>query len=170
MSDSVKFKAEIAHHLLGRYRYRVVYLPARFVGVVIAQKRPKVRIEGELNGYGLSGAWQLSRGRWFLMLSKSLLKDAQVDVGDVVEVEFRVTDQSEVTAPLELLERIQASTALTRTWERLSPGMRRALSHRVFAAKTPVTRARRVQEIAILLRKYPILDTRTLREQLTRRR
>jgi len=155
---------------IGRYHYTVIYLPEKIAEEIASIGKPKVRIEGELNGEPLIGAWELSKGRWFLMLSKSVLKHAGLTIGDSAQLEFRISDQNEVVTPLELLEAIQSNRRLRTAWAKLTPGNRRALAHRVLIAKTESTRTNRIQEILRLLTENKIITTKTIRENLSRKR
>ncbi len=170
MKEYFRFRGEIVDLPIGRYHYTVIYLPEKIAQEMVSIGKPKVRMEGELNGEPLTGAWQLSRGKWFLMLSKSVLKNAELILGDTAQLEFRVSDQNEVVTPLELLEAIQSNRRYKVAWEKLTVGNRRALAHRVLSAKTESTRLRRIQEILRLFTENKIITTQTIREKLTRKR
>jgi hypothetical protein len=147
-----EFDATIVHHYLGTYRYTVVFLPDAIARELPFDRHPRLRISGDLGEVPFEGAWQPANGRWYLMLSKRLLKDAGVAVGDRVEVRFRVEDQDAVDVPSDLQRAIDADDLAAAEWAKLSAGKRRAWSHRVHAAKTGPTRLRRVVEVVDRLR------------------
>lgn len=99
-----------------------------------------------------SGAWQPVRGRWYLMLSKALLRDAGLAVGDWAAVRFRVEDQETVELPPPLAAALGADAATLAAWEALPAGRRRGFTHRVASARTDVTMKRRVEEVLLALR------------------
>ena len=146
------FEGRIVHHDLGTLRYTVVFLPPEIVAALPLEAHPRLRMSGELDGVPVSGAWQPSRGRWYLMLSKATLRDAGRRIGDTVELRFRVEDQEGVAVPEALATALDADDRAAAAWAALSAGRRRGLSHHVDAAKRPETAGRRVAEIMEALR------------------
>jgi len=145
------FEGRVVRHDVGTYRYTVVFLPDGLAEALPLDLHPRLRVSGEVGEFPFSGAWQPVRGRWYLMLSKELLRDAGLALGDAVEVRFRVEDQDAVEVPDQLARALDADAALRSAWEGLSAGRRRGLAHRVSSAKTPATAARRVGEVLRLL-------------------
>ncbi|MEO1229793.1 MAG: YdeI/OmpD-associated family protein [Myxococcota bacterium] len=156
-----RFEAEVAKHDLGRYAYTVVYLPTELVGELPFEGSPRLRVDAEVSRaetgqdddafdggeFPFQGAWQPSKGRWYLMLSKALLRTLKVGEGDRVEVRFRLADPEEVEVPPELEAAISADPKASSVWAELSAGKRRAWAHRVSSAKRAETRARRIDEV-----------------------
>ncbi len=143
------FEARVARHDVGTYRYTVVFVPEDLAASLAL--RGRVRISGELNDVPFSGAWQPAHGRWFLMLSKTLLRDAGVRPGSVVELRFRLERADAVDVPPALRDALSRDAAADAAWRALRPGQQRGLAHRIASAKAPATVARRVAEATRLL-------------------
>ncbi len=139
------------HHNFGTYRYTVIFLPEELHADLPLDKYPRLRVSGEIAEQPFEAAWQPVRGRWYIMLSKKLLKDAAVGVGDEVEVRFEVVDQEAVDVPLELQHALSENSQAATVWDALTVGKRRGLTHRISSAKTAKTRARRLQEVLEML-------------------
>ena len=141
------FEAEIVPHFVGTYRYTAVFLPADMIEALPLDRYPRLRVSGEVGDIPFSGAWQPVRGRWYLMLSKALLKDGGYAIGDRVEVRFRVEDQETVDVP-DILERaLEADADAMAAWQAASAGKRRGWAYRIAAAKADATRQRRLDEV-----------------------
>lgn len=147
-----EFEAEICHHWLGTYCYNVVFLPQNLHAHLPLEKHPRLRIDAEVSSIPLQGAWQPSRGRWYLMLSPKLLRQGSLSVGSQVEVRFRVADQDEVSLPAELATCLGQDAELRMAWSELTVGKQRALSHRLDSAKRIATRQARLEEIVRALK------------------
>lgn len=149
------FGGRVVLHDLGSYTYTVIFLPPELHSDLPLNEHPRLRVEGEVGEQPFEGAWQPVRGRWYVMLSRQLLRDAGLAVGDEVEVRFAVVDQNAVEVLPALRLALEADERAASAWEGLSVGKRRALAHRVLSAKTAATRGRRVAEV---------LETLTRRE------
>jgi uncharacterized protein YdeI (YjbR/CyaY-like superfamily) len=99
-----------------------------------------------VNGVPLKGALMPTGGRWYLMLSKAVLKRARLRLGDITRVASADADQDAVDVPPPLAEALDADPDLRAAWNALTPGKRRGLAHRVASAKTAPTIAKRVAE------------------------
>jgi len=141
------FETQIVHHDLGTYRYTVVFLDDTIAAGLPFDSQPRMRISGELADQPMEGAWQPSRGRWYLMLGKPLLKAAGKGVGDRVEVRFRVEPLDLLDVPAALARALNADPAARAAFELQTIGKQRALAHRVGSAKGTDTIARRVIEV-----------------------
>ncbi len=141
------FEAQIVHHDLGTYRYTVVFLDDEIAASLPFHDQPRLRISGELADVPLKGAWQPSRGRWYLMLGKPLLKAANKGVGDTVEVRFRLEDPDILDMPAALSAALDAAPAQRAVFDLQTIGKQRALCHRVASARTGDTTIRRVAEV-----------------------
>ena len=141
------FEIEIARHDVGSYGYTVVYLPPALAAELAAGGAARLRARGEVDDVPFAGAWQRSHGRWFLMLSKELLRTAGRAVGDRVEVRFRLDDPEAVDVPAELAAAVAENARARRAWDELTAGRRRGLSHHVNSAKSAATRAARVADV-----------------------
>jgi hypothetical protein len=126
------FTGPIEHHDLGTYRYTVLWLPEDIAAQLPLAEHPRLRISGELNDAPCQGAWQPSRGRWYLMLGKPLLKTTGLSVGCLAELRFRVEPQDELEVPTLLAT---APTPRPRTAGTPSPPAN--------AARSPTTSPRR---------------------------
>ncbi|MBL0890870.1 MAG: YdeI/OmpD-associated family protein [Gemmatimonadaceae bacterium] len=157
-----RFETAIVRHAVGSMRYTVVLLDEALHDTLPLQEHPRLRIEADVGGVPVKGAWQPSRGRWYLMLPKAPLKAAGLHPGDVVEVAFRVIAQDDVDVPTELAERLAHVKRLRAAWDRQTPGTQRGLSHYIESAKRADTRAARLQQVeAALLGTAPMPWART---------
>lgn len=149
------FEATVVHHMVGTYRYTVVFLPGEIAAALPLDRHPRLRMSGEVGDVPVSGAWQPVRGRWYLMLAKPVLRDAGAAVGDTVHVRFRVEDPEAVEVPGALRRALEADAAARAAWDALSAGKRRGLAHRVLSARTPPTAERRLRAVLAALRGDP---------------
>ena len=145
------FTTPIVHHMVGTYKYTVVFLAAELHDELPLDTYPRLRVSGEVGGQPFEGAWQPVRGRWYLMLSKGLLRNGGMEIGDEVEVRFLVEDQDAVSVPTALRRALREESAAEAAWQELTAGKQRALAHRVASAKTEPTRMRRVAEVIAAL-------------------
>ncbi|HYW30918.1 MAG TPA: YdeI/OmpD-associated family protein [Gemmatimonas sp.] len=150
------FETRIARHAVGTYHYTVVYLDASLYDLLPLAQHPRLRIEADVSGVPVKGAWQPVRGRWYLMLPKDGLKSAGLRIGSSVEVSFRVLPQDDVDIPDEITTLLVANTRVRAAWDALSAGKQRGLAYMVASAKRPETRTARLATVkAILLGKKP---------------
>jgi hypothetical protein len=150
------FETRIARHSVGTYRYTVVYLDSALHAVLPLDRHARLRVEADIGGLPVKGAWQPAKGRWYLMLPKDGLKRAGLVVGASVEVAFRVLPQDEVEIPPPLAELLQAMPRVRTAWRQLSPGKQRGLAHMVASAKRAHTQTARLAKVeAILLGEEP---------------
>lgn len=151
------FETRIARHAVGTYHYTVVYLDTSLHGELPLDVHPRLRIESDVAGIPIKGAWQPARGTWYLMLPKKPLKEAGLTVGSSVEVWFRVLPQDDVDVPEELATLLASKSRARKAWEKLTPGTQRGLAHLVASAKRAETIANRVAQVeAVLLGKAPL--------------
>ncbi len=142
-----RFEAEIRERFRGRSRYSVVFLDPNLHELLPLERHPRLRFEGSVEGLPITAAWQPSRGRWYALLSKRFLREAELEVGDIVGVEFRVVPQDQVDVPQELGFALGLNRRARAAWDALTPGKRRGFAHRVASAKREETRERRVEEV-----------------------
>jgi Bacteriocin-protection, YdeI or OmpD-Associated/Domain of unknown function (DUF1905) len=155
------FETLIAKHPVGASHYTVVYLDPSIASVLPFAEHARLRIEADIAGVPVKGAWQPARGRWYLMLPKPALKAAGLRIGSAVEVAFKVIAQNDVDVPPELAALLNAKVRVRKAWDALSAGAQRGLAHTVATAKRAETRAARVaQAEAVLLGKAPLPWTR----------
>lgn len=147
-----RFDTRIVHHMVGTMRYTVVLLDPTLHDELPLAKHPRLRIEADISGVPVKGAWQPAKGRWYLMLPKVPLKAAGLAVGDTVEVAFRVIAQDDVDVPPELGARLATVKLLRAAWEKLTPGTQRGLAHFIESAKRAETRANRLMQVEAALR------------------
>lgn len=150
------FETRLERHGVGRTRklwYNVVFLPVELVAELPFRAHPRLRVEGEIADLPIEGAWMpTGDGRRYLIVAPRLLQEAGVAIGDLVEVRLRVADQDAVDMPPELAAALAAHADARTAWDGLCAGKRRVFAHRVSAAKSPATRARRVAEVMEVLK------------------
>ena len=148
------FETRIARHAVGTYHYTVVYLDPALHADLPLDLHARLRIEADVSGIPVKGAWQPARGRWYLMLPKPPLKAAGLRVGSSVEVSFRVLPQNDVDIPEELAMLLAKKARVRKAWQTLSAGKQRGLAYLVASAKREETRRVRLATVeAVLLGK-----------------
>lgn len=145
------FDTRIARHAVGTYHYTVVYLDAALHGELPLDRHARLRIEADVSGIPVKGAWQPARGRWYLMLPKGPMKEAGLRIGSSVEVSFRVLPQDDVDIPAELTVLLARKSRVRSAWHALSAGKQRGLAHLVASAKRVETRAARIAKVEAIL-------------------
>ena len=78
------------------------------------------------------------------MVSKAMMKAAEVSLGDTVEVRFEVADQDAVDIPPALRTALAEDEPLREAWDALTPGKQRGFAHPIAQAKRPETLAKRL--------------------------
>jgi len=139
-----RFETSIARHPVGTSHYTVVYLDPALHDSLPLSEHPRLRIEADVGGVPVKGAWQSARGRWYLMLPRRRLKEAGLAIGDTVDVAFRVIAQDDVEIPEELARRLSQVQRLRTAWARQTPGTQRGLAHFIESARRAETRAARL--------------------------
>lgn len=147
-----RFATAITRHYVGTMRYTVVLLDQALHDALPLREHPRLRIEADVGGVPVKGAWQPAKGVWYLMLPKAPLKAAGLGIGDVVEVAFRVIAQDDVDIPAELVERLARVKRLRTAWEAHTAGTQRGLAHFIESAKRAETRAARLAQVEAALR------------------
>lgn len=147
------FTAPVAERYMGTNArgeliYRVVYLPQSLCDKLGVGAKDRMRIVGELEGEAIRLALNPDKqATHFLMVSKSLLRKVNRDVGDEVQVSFNVEADDFVDVP-DILERaLDGDPEAHAEWLELTPGKQRIWTTLVEHAKRPETRERRVTEV-----------------------
>ncbi len=145
------FETAITRHAVGTYHYTVVYLPDAIARTLPFAQHPRLRIEADVGGVPVKGAWQPAKGVWYLMLPKAGLRHAGLTIGDHVEVAFRVIAQDDVDVPTELAEALARSAKRRKAWAAHTAGTQRGLAHFVESAKRAETRQKRLEAVLAAL-------------------
>jgi hypothetical protein len=141
------FTGPLVVHRVGRYRYRVVFLPPELAAQLPFDRHPRLRMEGEIAEHPVHAAWQplgeRGSGGHYVMVSPAVCRAAGLRPGEPVEVRFRVADPDAVQVPEELEQALAADDRARAAWDALTAGRRRGLSYLVASARTSDTRHRR---------------------------
>ncbi|MEO0320651.1 MAG: YdeI/OmpD-associated family protein [Pseudomonadota bacterium] len=145
-----KFEAPLDRFGVGKTRkvwYNVVFLPPVLIGELPFGAYPRLRVEGEIADIPINNAFMpTGDGRYYLIVAPTVMKGADVDLGDLVEVRFKVADQDHVDVP-KILEKALAEAKKSQSaWGALTPGKKRMLAQHVASAKTDPTAVRRTNE------------------------
>ncbi|GAB5449646.1 YdeI/OmpD-associated family protein [Gymnodinialimonas sp.] len=144
------FSDTVALHGVGKSRvitYKVLFMPPQFEAELPFKTYPRLRVEGEIADVPVRGAWMpVGDGRRYFIVSPAIKANTGADVGDVVEMRFRIDDQDFVEVPEALDAAIEADAHAKEQWEKLTAGKKRMFTNHVASAKTPPTQARRVSE------------------------
>lgn len=134
----------------GRMVYWAVFLPKALASLpAFASGRP-VRMRGRVGGatgVDVALAWQRKNGRRYILLSKAIAKKIGASAGSRVQVAFDLVEDEEVVVPDEIEEAMRQEADWRALWAKLTPGQRRAASHRVSSAKGESIRADRAIRI-----------------------
>jgi hypothetical protein len=151
-----RFETVVSRHPVGRYHDTVVVLPAPLATRLPFHESARLRIEADVSGIPVKGAWQPAQGRWFLMPPKAALEAAGLGVGSTVEVSFRLAPPDEVDLPAEIASMLEAEAAVRTAWQRLSADTQCGLAHWVASARKAETRQARLAEVrAVVLGEAP---------------
>lgn len=157
------FIGDIALHGVGKSRvitYKVLFMPPRFEAELPFKTYPRLRVEGEIADVPVRGAWMpVGDGRRYFIVSPDIKANTGLDVGDVVEMRFRVDDQDYVDVPGALQAALNTDDAALAQWDKLTAGKKRMFTNHVFSAKTAPTEQRRVDEAV-----FAITEGITLRD------
>jgi hypothetical protein len=145
-----EFLGEISLHGVGKSRvitYKVLFMPPHFETILPFAQFPRLRVEGEIAEVPVRGAWMpVGDGRRYFIVSPAIKASTGFDVGDTVEMRFRVDDQDHVDVPPALQAALNDEPQLLEKWLLLSAGKKRMFSHHVASAKSPATEQRRISE------------------------
>lgn len=142
-----EFEAPIEYHDFGRMGYTVVYLPENMKAQLPFKQYPRLRVNADILGYPIDGAFQPGQGRTYLIVSSAALKEIGAQLGDVVYIQFTVADQDAVDVPDDLQASLKQDKVALKVWQRLSPGKQRAYCHSVHSAKTKTTIEKRIAAV-----------------------
>lgn len=144
------FEGPIDRFGVGKSRvvmYQVLFLPEDLAATLPFDAHPRLRVDGEIADVPVNGAFiPTGDGRRYFIVAPRVFKDAGIAVGDLVEMRFRIDDQNRVDMPDALTDALAGQPDLSRLFEALTPGKKRALAHHVATAKTDPTTQKRVQE------------------------
>ena len=127
--------------------YKVLFMPPHFEHELPFKDYPRLRVEGEIADVPVRGAWMpVGDGRRYFIVSPEVKKQTGFNVGDVVEMRFRIDDQDHVDVPASLNRALLADAAASDHWDQLTAGKKRMFTFHVASAKTEPTEARRVAE------------------------
>lgn len=93
------------------------------------------------------GAWQPVGGKWYLKLSKPLLKQLESGLGDWVHVRFNLDDPNAVDLPEGLSQALAVDEEFRKAWELLTPGKQGSWALPVSQARGAATIEERVREL-----------------------
>jgi hypothetical protein len=150
-----EFEGEITLRDVGTYTYTVVYLCPALARQLPFDGQPRLRFIGEVGEHPIEAAWQPAAGRWYAMLSKPLLREAGLTVGDRVRIRFRVAPADRVVLPDALSQALRLDDAARSAWQSLSPGKQRGLAYLIAAAKTDATLQKRLRDLLHGLKTAP---------------
>ncbi len=127
--------------------YKVLFMPPRFENELPFKQYPRLRVEGEIADVPVRGALMpVGDGRRYFIVSPEVIKQTGLDVGDMVEMRFRIDDQDHVDIPTSLQSALREDDAANALWDKLTAGKKRMFTFHVSSAKTAPTEARRVAE------------------------
>lgn len=142
MSPSTRFRTTILQSGKTAMGFEV---PQEAVDALAAGKRPPVKVT--INGYTYRSSIAVLQGRYMIGLSAENRGPAGVTADDEVEVHLELdTAPREVTIPPDLAAALDAQPVAQRTFDALSYSNKSWHTIQVAGAKTPETRARRIEK------------------------
>ncbi|MEO0496032.1 MAG: YdeI/OmpD-associated family protein [Pseudomonadota bacterium] len=127
--------------------YKVLFMPPHFEQELPFNTYPRLRVEGEIADVPVRGAWMpVGDGRRYFIVSPEVKKQTGFDVGDLVEMRFKIDDQDHVDIPRSLQLALDSNDLVNAQWEALTAGKKRMFTFHVASAKTEPTQARRVAD------------------------
>ncbi|MDB9965921.1 DUF1905 domain-containing protein [Planktomarina temperata] len=111
-----EFVGKIDRHGVGKTRvitYKVLFMPTRFEAELPFKTYPRLRVEGEIADVPVRGAWMpVGDGGRYFIVSPQIKANTGLDVGDQVEMRFRVDDQDYVDVPATLNTALKSEALL----------------------------------------------------------
>lgn len=148
IEDSIyKFQTKIAKYDFGKYYYTVVFLPSELISKLPLEKYPRLRVNAEIDGFPIQGAFMPDKGHWYLMTPRRVLKNISKSLGDEVFVQFNIADQDAIEIPPDLELVLKENVEVKLRWDKLTTGKKRGLAYSLSKIKTPEIRERRLLEI-----------------------
>jgi hypothetical protein len=148
VSASVRFRTTILQAGKTAMGFEV---PPEAVDSLGAGKRPPVKVT--INGYTYRSSIAVLQGRYMIGVSAENRGPAGVTADDEVEVQLELdTAPREVTIPPDLGAALDAEPAARSTFDALSYSNKSWHTIQVAGAKTPETRARRIEKSIAALR------------------
>lgn len=138
------FSAKIERLDFGRIAYQAAYLPTSLADKLKLKPKPRPRIDAKIGEQVINAGLQPSSKGWFMILSKRLLKEEGLKVGDEIKIEFAIANPDQVEVPDELILALRRNPRAQAAWNRLTPGRQRGMVHRVNTAKREETREKRI--------------------------
>jgi hypothetical protein len=121
-------------------------IPAALVDQLGGGKKPYVVVT--VNGHSWRTRVAIMRGRNLIGLSNANRLATGVEIGDEVEVSLELdTEPSAIAEPTDLASALDADPVARASFDRLSPGKKRAYISDVEKAKKPETRERRIAAV-----------------------
>ena len=146
MEDYLAFQATVEPIAWGKSTYTILRLPTSVPEVLIASGAK--RVEGEIGDYPVNLA--LTRAPviegLFLWAGQSLLRDAGIQPGELLDVRLRKVDPDQVETPEDVTAALRAA-GKTHAWTALTAGKRRGMLYQVVSAKRAETRTKRIAKL-----------------------
>ena len=146
-SYQYQFKARIDQIKYGRMFYGGVFLPDDLLSALPQARKRGFRLVGEVGGlFSEFGLMAVKTSR-YVVLSKSFLAQAKLNIGDFVLFRFSPINPNCVEIPVELERALQSNHAASFVWSNLSSGKKREYSNRVSSSPNEATRLRKAYQI-----------------------
>lgn len=157
-----RFEAKTDFYDFKKYVYTCIYFPHTIIEKLPLNKYPRLRINAMIDGYPckgalmpdkvgsnqtlhlLKGGYKKHQKIWYFQVPRKLLHQINKKIGEVVNVDFIIADQSEVDIHPVVEEMLANNEELRAMWERLTPGKQRSLMYPILAAKTDTTLEKRL--------------------------
>jgi hypothetical protein len=146
-----EFEAPLGRHGVGKTRviwYFVLFLPPDLEARLPLGKYPRLRVIGEIADVPVEGAWMPTGDkRHYFIVASAVRKAASARIGTMLEMRFRIDDQTRVSVPDALAVVLRRNRKFAKAWNVLTPGQQRGHCHIVNSAKTAETTAKRVAQV-----------------------
>lgn len=146
MSDWHVFGGQVVPMEWGDSTYTVLPIPQDVAHALKAEGAK--RVEGELGDYPVNLALTKAPviDGLFVYTGKTLLRDAGIQPGEIIDVRLRAADPNLVETPQDVVAALHAA-GKSEDWAAITPGKQRGLLHQVNTAKRADTRTRRIASL-----------------------
>jgi uncharacterized protein YdeI (YjbR/CyaY-like superfamily) len=128
-------------------RWKIIYVP--FSVAEAFGTRGQVKVKGAINGFPFaSSLFPTKRGEHFMMINKAMQRGANVDAGEMVEIEFEADRLRPIVMPPALKQALARNKAAQICFAELPDSWKRSYITRMATATGKDVQARRAEVVA----------------------
>ncbi len=146
MDDWISFEGRIVPMEWGKSTYTVLPIPQEIYQALKEQGAKRVDVELNDSPFNMALTKAPALDHVFVYTGKTVLRDAGIQPGDLIDVRMRKADPDMVDVPSDVQLALRESD-VTDLWNALSAGKKRGLLHAVTSAKREATRQARLAKM-----------------------